>query len=136
MEANAMILEFVAESRENLDQFDQDLITLEETPRFPGLMGRVFRTIHNIKDSSGLIGYTKLESLTHPGENLLDKLQRGKVAPIPEVMSVLHELSDSIRRIFTSISSNGNEGDQGFSELIETMENLQAEAAGMALSKN
>jgi two-component system chemotaxis sensor kinase CheA len=127
MEQNEMILEFVAESRDNLDQFDQDLITLEETPQSLELLESVFRTIHNIKGSCGLIGYTKLESLTHAGENLLDKLQHGKMAQTPEVINILHELSDSARRIFTCITNTGNEGDGDISNLIETLDHLQEE---------
>ena len=136
MEANEMILEFVAESRENLDQFDQDLITLEENPQSPDVLENIFRTIHNIKGSCGLIGYAKLESLTHSGENLLDKLQQGGLAPTPKVMNTLHELSDSVRRIFTCIANKGNEGNQGFSKLIKTMERLQAKKNGKSSSGN
>ena len=136
MQANEMILEFVAESRENLDRFDQDLISLEETPHSPELLEGIFRTIHNIKGSCGLIGYTKLESLTHSGENFLDALQQGKVAPTPEIMNNLHELSDSIRRIFTSVTKQGNEGDHNFSGLIESMERLRADATGKPASGN
>jgi two-component system, chemotaxis family, sensor kinase CheA len=136
MEANEMILEFVTESRENMDLFDQDLINLEKTPTQPGLMESIFRTIHTIKGSCGLIGFTKLESITHSGETLLDKVQRGEVAPTPDVINVLHELSDSVRRIFTCVASQGNEGDQDFSKLIETMTRLQETTPDKPASNN
>jgi hemoglobin len=136
MEANEMIQEFVMESRDNLDQFDEDLICLEETPNLPELMERIFRTIHTIKGSCGLIGFTKLESITHSGENLLDKIQRGLVIVSPEVMNALHDLSDSSRRIFTSVYNQGIEGDLDVSELIETLERLQKEKPATSSNEN
>jgi two-component system, chemotaxis family, sensor kinase CheA len=136
METREMIREFITESRENLDQFDHDLINIEESPDSPDLLERVFRTIHNIKGSCGLIGYVKLESLTHSGENLLDKLQQGKLAPTPEVMNTLHKLSDSARRIFTCIANQGNEGGLDFSELVMTMERFQTETNDKLLPSN
>ena len=136
MEVNEMILEFVTESRENMDLFDQDLINFEKTPTQPGLIESIFRTIHNIKGSCGLIGFTKLESITHSGETLLDKIQHGEVALTPEVINVLHELSDSVRRIFTCVANQGNEGDQDFSKLIETMTRLQETTPDEPASNN
>ena len=136
MEANEMILEFVTESRDNLDQFDQGLISLEATPDLPGLLESIFRTIHTIKGSCGLIGFTKLESITHSGENLLDKLQQGKLTPTAEVMNALHDLSDAIRRIFTCVSNQGNEGDLDVSALIEVMEKLQEQKPSTAKNGN
>ena len=131
-----MILEFVTESRDNLDQFDQGLISLEATPDLPGLLESIFRTIHTIKGSCGLIGFTKLESITHSGENLLDKLQQGKLTPTAEVMNALHDLSDAIRRIFTCVSNQGNEGDLDVSALIEVMEKLQEQKPSTAKNGN
>ena len=71
MDESEMIQEFVVECRENLDQFDKDLISLENDSNPSDLMESVFRTIHTIKGSCGLIGLVKLESITHVGENLL-----------------------------------------------------------------
>ena len=125
MEVDEMLLEFVAESRDNLDQFDEDLISLEKTPDSPDLMKSIFRTIHTIKGSCGLIGLTKLESITHSGENLLTRVQLGEIPVTPEVMNGMHALSDSIRRIFTCVASQGDEGDLDVSDLLVTLERLQ-----------
>jgi two-component system, chemotaxis family, sensor kinase CheA len=136
MEDSEMIQEFVVECRENLDQFDKDLIDLESDSNPSGLMESIFRTIHTIKGSCGLIGLVKLESITHVGENLLGKIQQGKVAPSREVIDVLQKLSDSVRRICTCIANQGNEGDQDFSELIVSLESLQSDANGKASTNN
>jgi len=136
MDDSEMIQEFVIECRENLDQFDKDLISLENGSNPSDLMERVFRTIHTIKGSCGLIGFVKLESITHVGESLLEKIQQGKVAPSREVIDVLQKLSDSVRRICTCIANQENEGDQDFSELIVSLERLQSDENVKASSNN
>jgi two-component system, chemotaxis family, sensor kinase CheA len=136
MDENEMIQEFVIECRENLDQFDKDLISLEIDSDSSDLMESIFRTIHTIKGSCGLIGLIKLESITHVGENLLGKIQQGKVAPSKEVIDVLQKLSDSVRRICTCIENQGNEGEQDFSELIVSLERLQSDENEKVPSNN
>jgi two-component system, chemotaxis family, sensor kinase CheA len=136
MDDSEMIQEFVIECRENLEQFDQDLIGLESGSNPSGMMESIFRTIHTIKGSCGLIGLVKLESITHVGENLLGKIQQGEVAPSREVIDVLQKLSDSVRRICTCIANQGNEGDQDFAELIVSLESLQSGENEKASSSN
>ncbi len=70
-EMDEVLGEFVVESYENLDQLDRDLVTLEESPSNPAVLGSIFRTIHTIKGTCGFLGFEKLESVSHVGENLL-----------------------------------------------------------------
>ena len=55
-EHDEFIGDFLEECDENLDQFDQDLVALEENPRDEGKLKSVFRTIHTVKGSSGFFG--------------------------------------------------------------------------------
>jgi len=75
-----IVQEFVVESHENLDQLDQDLVQLERDPGSRDLLASVFRTIHTIKGTSGFLAFSRLESLTHVGENLLARLRDGTIA--------------------------------------------------------
>ena len=59
--------EFLAESVEGLDQFDQDMVDLEQNPGCSDLISSVFRTIHTIKGTSGFLALSQLESVTHVG---------------------------------------------------------------------
>ena len=58
-----VVEEFLVESYENLDQLDQDLVTLEAEPANPDMLSRIFRTIHTLKGSCGFLGFTRLESV-------------------------------------------------------------------------
>src|SRR5271166_373801 len=66
-----LIREFLLESYENLDRLDQEFVKLETEPGNLELLKSIFRTIHTIKGTCGFLGFSKLEALTHAGENLL-----------------------------------------------------------------
>ena len=70
-----VVKDFLVESYENLDQLDRDLVSLERDPRNHETLSSIFRTIHTIKGTCGFLGFGKLESVTHVGENLLSKLR-------------------------------------------------------------
>ncbi len=124
-ELDGIISEFLVESYENLDQLDRDLVTLEKDPRNPQRLASIFRTIHTIKGTCGFLGFSKLESVTHVGENLLSRLRDGLLFLNPEITSALLALMDAVREMLTRIESTGQEGDGNYAQLIATLTRLQ-----------
>jgi two-component system, chemotaxis family, sensor kinase CheA len=122
---DAIVNEFLVESNENLDQLDQDLVDLEQNPSETGILASIFRTIHTIKGTCGFIGFSKLESVAHVGENLLSKLRDGELTIDPPITSALLAMVDAIRQILSCIENSQNEGDVDYSELISTLTSLQ-----------
>lgn len=120
-----IINEFIVESYENLDQLDQDLVGLEQNPGEVSILSSIFRTIHTIKGTCGFIGFSKLESVAHVGENLLSKLRDGALTLDPPITSALLAMVDAIRQMLSCIEKSQNEGDVDYSELIETLTTLQ-----------
>lgn len=116
--------EFLVESGENLDLLDQDLISLETHPGDLDRISSIFRTIHTIKGTCGFLGFDKLESVTHVGENLLSKLRDGTYTLTPELTDVLLELVDVIRVYLSTIEESGGEGDVEYPELIAKLSRL------------
>lgn len=102
--------EFLIESYENLDQVDEDLIELEKNPDDQARLNNIFRTIHTIKGTTGFLGLSNLESLTHVGENLLDELRDGRRDSSRETTDVLLALADAVRSMLADIEANGAEG--------------------------
>jgi len=119
-----IVREFLVESAENLDLLDRELIHLENDPRNRDTLASVFRTIHTIKGTCGFLGFTKLESVTHVGENLLSKLRDGELAPSPEITTALLQMIDAIRHMLTSVEAVGHEGERNDQELIKTLTRL------------
>ena len=66
-----------------MDVLDRDLVALEREPGSRELLAEIFRTVHTLKGNSGALGYPKLESMAHAGENALGLLRDGKLALTP-----------------------------------------------------
>ena len=71
-----VVSEFLVESHDGLNQMDQDLVALEKDPRSAQVLDGIFRAVHTIKGTAGLLGYAKLVGLSHVGENLLGVFAR------------------------------------------------------------
>src|SRR6202142_3248004 len=119
-----IVNEFLVESAENLDSLDRELIRLEKEPSDRAMLSSVFRTIHTIKGTCGFLGFTKLESVAHVGENLLSKLRDGVLQLNPELTTALLAMVDAVRQMLASIEEAGSEGERDDRELIASLTRL------------
>ena len=123
-EMDDIVQEFLVESTEGLDRLDQDLVALEQDPTNQDLLAAIFRCIHTIKGTCGFLGFSKLESVTHVGENLLSKLRDGKLDLTQDITSALLTLVDAVRTILARIEQTGADGDEDYSQVVATLESL------------
>jgi two-component system chemotaxis sensor kinase CheA len=121
-----IVREFLVESNENLDQLDRDLVALERDPQAGNILASIFRTIHTIKGTSGFLGFTKLEAVTHVGENLLSRMRDGELLLNAEITSGLLLMVDAVREMLANIEQTGQEGDQDYQAVVETLTRLQS----------
>jgi two-component system chemotaxis sensor kinase CheA len=122
--ADDIVREFLAESNENLDTLDRELVLLEKDPKNSNILGSVFRSIHTIKGTCGFLGFTKLEKVAHSGENLLSNLRDGKLLLNTEIASGLMSMVDAVRRMLTAIEATGQDGETDYRDLIESLTRL------------
>jgi len=127
---DAIIAEFLAESVENLDQLDQDLVSLEKNPSDREVYGRIFRTVHTIKGTCGFLAFGTLESVTHVGESLLGRLRDGEIELTPEITTDLLAMIDAVRAILAKIDATGAEGDEDYSALVARLQGHDDTAGG------
>jgi two-component system chemotaxis sensor kinase CheA len=120
-----IVRDFLVESSENLDQLDRDLVELEKDPTDRELLARVFRAIHTIKGTCGFLGFARLESVAHAGENLLSCLRDGQLTLNWEITSGLLAMVDAVRKMLATIESTGQDGEGDYRELIERLAGLQ-----------
>jgi len=126
--SDEIVRDFLVESNENLDLLDRELVNLEKDPSNRDTLSSIFRTIHTIKGTCGFLGFGKLESVAHAGENLLSLLRDGTIGLTPERTTALLSLVDAVRQMLGSIESVGNEGERNDEALIETLKRLQKDA--------
>jgi two-component system chemotaxis sensor kinase CheA len=120
-----IVQDFLVESLENLDKLDNDFIALEKNPDDRALLANIFRCIHTVKGTCGFLGFSRLEKVTHTGENLLSRLRDGTLAVTPEITTALLSLVDAVRAIMANIEATETEGDEEYADLVREMQRLQ-----------
>lgn len=103
VEDEEIIADFMVEAGEFLQQLDQDLIALEQSPDDLELLNGIFRAAHTIKGNASFLGFAKLTRFTHQTENVLDKLRSGKMTVTPEIMDLILESVDVMKHLIANL---------------------------------
>jgi two-component system chemotaxis sensor kinase CheA len=102
-----MIQEFLVESEELLQHLDQDMVTLEATPRDTELLNRIFRALHTIKGTSGFLGFDPVVRLSHHAEDVLNDLRRGEIQLSRPMIDALLAARDQLGHMLADIRQGG-----------------------------
>lgn len=101
-----LLKEFLDETRELLENLDNDLVSLESDPQDEDLLNRIFRAVHTIKGTSSFLGFEQLVELGHAAEDVLHLLRNKERTVTPEVMDVLLEATDKLKILVKQIQGN------------------------------
>lgn len=123
-EMDELTREFLIESQEGLDRMELGLTDLEQRPNDTALLADIFRSVHTIKGTTGFLGFRRLETLAHAGENLLGLLRDGKLAANGPIVTGLLQLLDGLRSILRTIEADDHEGNGSDTDLILKLEKL------------
>jgi two-component system, chemotaxis family, sensor kinase CheA len=90
--------EFLSEAQEIVEGLGRDLLALDEGVKHgridPSLINDVFRAVHTLKGLAGLFGATRMASLSHELEELLDNLRLGRTELTHPVLDLLFRSVD------------------------------------------
>ncbi|OGP86320.1 MAG: hypothetical protein A2Y95_06045 [Deltaproteobacteria bacterium RBG_13_65_10] len=104
--------EFLSEAEEIIEKLNQDLLTLDRSDKRgridPETVNEIFRAAHSLKGLSGMFGISRMTTLSHNLENILDKLRLGKIQLSPRLLDLLFEAVELLNRIVEQ-TSNGEE---------------------------
>ncbi len=85
---------FIAEARELLQEIENALLALEARPQDNESINTLFRAVHTIKGSSGIVGIETVEKFTHLVENLLSIVRDGRIRVANSIIELLLECRD------------------------------------------
>jgi len=108
-EIQELLEDFLVEAFEMIEEMDQDLVELENSPDDLDLLNKIFRVAHTIKGSGSFLNFDKLTRLTHHMEAVLDKARKGELTITPEIMDVILESVDAMKGILEYIRDNGDD---------------------------
>lgn len=101
---------FREEASELLENLEQDLLDLEESPDNGEIVDRVFRTMHTIKGSGAMFGFTDVADFTHHVENVLADVRAGSLSVSRELISLVLQSRDHITSLIVDADPDTSNG--------------------------
>ncbi|MDX9730227.1 MAG: chemotaxis protein CheA [Bdellovibrionales bacterium] len=105
---NEIKSEFLTEARELLSGTEQCFLSLERNPSDIENLNLLFRLAHNLKGSSGAVGFADLTDFTHKLESLLLELKEGRINVTPKIVDLLLRSNDYLLETIERLQSDLN----------------------------
>ncbi|WKB50743.1 chemotaxis protein CheA [Eleftheria terrae] len=102
MDINQALPTFIAESRELLDDMEQQLLR-PDARECGEALNAIFRAVHTIKGSAGLFGLDDIVAFTHVVEGVLDETRDGRRSMTDDLVSVLLQCADQTRALVDAV---------------------------------
>ncbi len=116
---------FILEVKELLEQFEDDLINLENSPNKQQLIDEVFRFVHSIKGAAGMYGFNEIVIIVHNLEEIFRKIKQGKLQLNQNIIDLSLKAKDLILSLLESKKINGLT--QDLQALIQNLEQFNPE---------
>src|SRR5580700_5047967 len=120
---------FRDEAEELLQQIDSDLLKLEEGVSSgetdPEVVNSLFRALHTVKGSAGMLGFTEIQGLAHKLENLCDLLRKDRMPLSEGVVDILFSGRDFLTAL-VEVAIDGREAPKGLPEYTGRLEQFGA----------
>ena len=130
-EMQEILEDFLIEAFEMIEQLDQDLVELENNPDDLDLLNRIFRVAHTIKGSGSFLNFSVLTHLTHHMEDVLNKARHGELTITPDIMDVVLESIDYMKKLLNAIRDTGTDANTGLEgDIANTVQRLDAISKG------
>ncbi len=88
---------FIEEATELLEDLEEALLLLEETPHDADLVQRVFRAMHTIKGAAGMFGFAEISTFTHEIESAYEMVRSGNLDISKSLIDITLQSLDVIR---------------------------------------
>jgi len=120
---------FLIEATEILEQLEESLLELEESPDDNELVGSVFRALHTIKGSGAMFGFDRVSSFTHEVETVFDEVRSGNMQVSRELIDLTLASRDIIRRMLDADQGDGGVSDAEAKRVVVALQHLSPAAS-------
>ena len=120
-----IIKEFVADSLEMIDTFEESLLLLEKGEKdIEAPINSMLEVTQTIKGSGGFLSLENLIEVAGAGGSLLSKLKEGAVESNEIIVNAFFKLEEVLRAALDDVGSTGGDTKQDFSGFVGVMEKL------------
>ncbi|MBX7539828.1 chemotaxis protein CheA [Qipengyuania sphaerica] len=117
-----LLADFVAETREMLEQSGSELVAWEADPSDKARIDTIFRFVHTVKGNCGFFDFPRLEKLSHAAEDALAECRAGRREPDSALVTAVLAIIDRISEMTDSIEAGEDLGEGGDEDLIAALE--------------
>ncbi len=103
-----LIADFVLESREHLENIENQVLALERNPSDPEALNSIFRGFHTIKGLAGFLELHVIQEVAHNVETLLDLARTGAMAISVEVIEAILAGADYLGQAVAGVDAELN----------------------------
>ena len=125
---------FIDETKEHLQNLNEQLLILEREPDNTDTINEIFRAAHSLKGMAGTMGYKRMQRLTHDMENVFSEIRNGKMSVQASLVDVLFRGLDALENYLDEIVGSGDEGEEDNADIIKDL-NAFLEGQGAATSE-
>lgn len=115
---------FIDETKEHLQNLNEQLLIIEKEPENMDTINEIFRAAHSLKGMAGTMGYKRMQKLTHQMENVFSKIRDGKMKVAPNLVDVLFQCLDALEGYLDLITESGDEGEDDHDNILKELEDI------------
>lgn len=93
---------FVEETRDLINELEDNLLSIENDAVSSEVIDQIFRSVHTIKGSGGMLGFEKVLEVTHDLEDIYDKVRGGEMEFSAELKDISLETIDVLKNLLSS----------------------------------
>ena len=97
---------FMDEAKDNLAQFEEALLAMEQDPQDAEALNSAFRAAHTIKGGAGMFGFDAVVSFTHEVESVLECMRCGQLPLNDAGMALLLQGRDQMDRLLAEVGQD------------------------------
>ncbi|HSW60185.1 MAG TPA: chemotaxis protein CheA [bacterium] len=120
---NSLYIIFLEEAGELVSGLENDLLILESNMSDRQLIDQIFRAVHTLKGSSGMVEYSLFTLLAHEFENVLSRVRSGELKITGNLITVFLNSTDVLKQL-VSVDPKNSERELG-PEVRVAVENLK-----------
>ncbi|MBD3610699.1 MAG: chemotaxis protein CheA [Gammaproteobacteria bacterium] len=98
-----ILQDFLIEAGEILEQLNEQLVELEQSPDDADLLNAVFRGFHTIKGGASFLSLTPLVEICHRAEDVFNLLRNGELQVTSQIMDIMLPVLDSLNDMFDTV---------------------------------
>ena len=101
--------DFTVEVHENLEEFEPNLLLLEQQPDDSSILNDCFRNMHSIKGAANYMGLSGIAGLAHAIENLFDQARQGTRSLEQDDFDLMFKCVDRFKELIRDVAANQRE---------------------------